>query len=127
MGPELRAELLDALRKFNNDPGKRVGILTGAGRAFSAGADISVKPSGPGGSVNLEDELRNSFHLILKEIRFSDKLFIAAINGVAAGGAGISLAIACDFAFASRNARFVTAFQNIGLVPDTGLTLMMLD
>lgn len=103
----------------------RVGILTGAGRAFSAGADISVKPSGPG-SVNLEDELRNSFHLILREIRFSDKLFIAAINGVVAG-AGISLAIACDLAFASRNTRFVMAFQNIGLVPDTGLTLMMVD
>ncbi|MGC8542846.1 MAG: enoyl-CoA hydratase-related protein [Vulcanisaeta sp.] len=123
LGPELRAELLDALRRFNNDAGKRVGIITGAGRAFSAGADISIKPSGPG-AVNLEEELRNSFHLILREIRFSDKLFIAAINGVAAG-AGISLAVACDFAFASRNARFVMAFQNIGLVPDTGLTLMM--
>ena len=123
LSPDLRAELLDALRRFNNDPGKRVGIITGAGRAFSAGADISVKPSSPG-AINLEDELRNSFHLILKEIRFSDKIFIAAVNGVAAG-AGISIALACDFAFASRNARFVMAFQNIGLVPDTGLTLMM--
>lgn len=89
LGPELRAELLDALRKFNNDAKKRVGIITGSGKAFSAGAEISTKPSGPG-TINLEDELRNSFHLILKEIRFSDKLFIAAINGVAAG-AGISL------------------------------------
>ncbi|ADN49664.1 enoyl-CoA hydratase-related protein [Vulcanisaeta distributa] len=123
LGPELRAELLDALRKFNSDPNKRVGVLTGAGRAFSSGAEISVKPSGPG-AVDLEGELRNSFHLILREIRFSDKLFIAAVNGVAAG-AGISLAVACDFAFASRNARFVLAFQNLGIVPDTGLTLMM--
>ncbi|ADY01583.1 enoyl-CoA hydratase/isomerase [Vulcanisaeta moutnovskia 768-28] len=123
LGPELRAELLDALRRFNNDPKKRVGIITGSGKAFSAGADISTKPSEPG-TVNLEDELRNSFHLILREIRFSDKLFIAAINGVAAG-AGISLAVACDFAFASKSSRFVMAFQNIGLAPDTGLTLMM--
>ncbi|BDR92470.1 enoyl-CoA hydratase-related protein [Vulcanisaeta souniana] len=123
LGPELRAELLDALRKFNNDAKKRVGIITGSGKAFSAGAEISTKPSGPG-TINLEDELRNSFHLILKEIRFSDKLFIAAINGVAAG-AGISLAVACDFAFVSRNARFVLAFQNLGIAPDTGLTLMM--
>lgn len=75
--------------------------------------------------MDLEGELRDSFHLILREIRFSDKLFIAAVNGVAAGGAGISLAVACDFAFASRNARFVLAFQNLGIVPDTGLTLMM--
>lgn len=123
LGPELRAELLDALRKFNADPNKKVGVITGAGRAFSAGADISVKPSKPG-EINLEDELKNSFHLILREIRFTDKLFIAAINGVTAG-AGISLAIACDFAFASKASKFVMAFQNIGLVPDTGLTLMM--
>ncbi len=49
-GPELRAELLDALRRFNADPGKRVGgVLTGAGRAFSSGAEISVKPVVLGG------------------------------------------------------------------------------
>ncbi len=123
LGPELRAELLDALRKFNGNSGKMVGIFTGSGRAFSSGAEISVKPSGPG-SVDLEGELRDSFHLILKEIRFSDKLFIASVNGVTAG-AGISLAVACDFAFASRNARFILAFQNLGIIPDTGLTLMM--
>jgi enoyl-CoA hydratase/carnithine racemase len=123
LNAELRAELLNALRKFNNNPEKRVGIITGAGKAFSAGADISVRPSELK-NVNLEEELRDSFHLILREIRFSDKLFIAAVNGVAAG-AGISLAVACDFAFASKSARFVMAFQGIGLVPDTGLTLMM--
>ena len=123
LNAELRAELLNALRRFNNNPEKRVGIITGAGKAFSAGADISVWPSELR-NVNLEEELRDSFHLILREIRFSDKLFIAAVNGVAAG-AGISLAVACDFAFASKSARFVMAFQGIGLVPDTGLTLMM--
>jgi enoyl-CoA hydratase/carnithine racemase len=123
LSEDLRAELLDALRKFNGNPEKRVGVITGAGRAFSAGADISLRPDELK-NVNLEEELRDSFHLILREIRFSDKLFIAAVNGVAAG-AGISLAVACDFAFASKSARFVMAFQGIGLAPDTGLTLMM--
>ncbi len=122
LNDELRSELLDALRRFNGDPTKRVGIITGSGRAFSSGADISTKPTG---EVDLGLELRESFHKILREIILSNKLFIAAVNGVAAG-AGISIALACDFTFAKKGARFVMAFQNIAIVPDTGLILIML-
>ncbi|MEM0157192.1 MAG: enoyl-CoA hydratase-related protein, partial [Thermoplasmataceae archaeon] len=123
LGEEVRRDLLNAFRDFNRDDGKRVAIITGEGRAFSAGADVSSS-SGTGAGVNIEHELSDSFHLILKEIRYSKKIFISAINGVAAG-AGISLALACDRSFASSASKFVMAFQGIGLAPDTGLTLIL--
>ncbi|QKR00186.1 enoyl-CoA hydratase [Metallosphaera tengchongensis] len=115
---ELREELLGYLRKFNSDPTKRVAVITGSGRAFSVGADISSV------SDDLTEDLRNSFYPILREIRFSPKIFISAISGVVAG-AGISLSLACDIRLASKNVKFVTAFHNIGLAPDTGLALML--
>ncbi|MEM4372510.1 MAG: enoyl-CoA hydratase-related protein, partial [Metallosphaera sp.] len=115
---ELRSELLGSLRRFNSDPGKRVAILTGEGKAFSVGADLSSISS------DLTEDLRSSFYPILREIRFSSKIYISAVNGVTAG-AGISLALACDVKIASRGSRFVTAFHNIGLAPDTGLTLIL--
>jgi len=123
LGDDVRRDLLKAFRDFNADEGKRVAILTGEGRAFSAGADVSSS-SGKGAGVDIENELSNSFHLILKEMRYSKKLFISVIHGVVAG-AGMSLALACDRSFASRESRFVMAFQGIGLAPDTGLTLIL--
>lgn len=119
MNVELRNQLLKALRDFNKDPKKKVGIITGNGRAFSVGADISSI------AEDLAEDLRNSFHPIIKEIRFSPKIFISAVKGVVAG-AGISLALATDIRYASKDSRFVMAFHNIGLAPDSGLALMML-
>ncbi|ARM74660.1 enoyl-CoA hydratase-related protein [Acidianus manzaensis] len=122
MNLELRNSLLKSIREFNRDERKRVAIITGNEKAFSAGADISsIKDF----NVDLAEDLRNSFHQIIKEIRFSPKIFISAVNGVVAG-AGISLALACDFRFASKNSRFVMAFHNIGLAPDSGIVLFML-
>lgn len=118
MNAELRKQLLKALRDFNRS-NKRVAVITGAGRAFSVGADVSSAGQDPA------EELRTSFHEIVKEIRFSPKIFISAVNGVAAG-AGISLAMACDLRYASKGSRFVMAFHNIGLAPDSGLVLFML-
>ncbi len=123
LGEEVRRDLLKAFRDFNADNGKRVAIITGEGRAFSAGADVSPS-SGRSAGTNIENELSNSFHLILKEMRYSRKLFISAINGIAAG-AGVSLALACDISFASSESMFLMAFQGIGLAPDTGLTLIL--
>ncbi len=123
LGDEVRKDLLQAFKDFNADEDARVLVLAGQGKAFSAGAGISS--TGNGNRVDIEKELSDSFHLILKEIRHSKKIFISAITGVAAG-AGISLALACDLVFASRNSRFVMAFQGIGLAPDTGLTMILL-
>lgn len=122
MNLELRKQLLKALRDFNRSS-KRVAIITGAGRAFSAGADISS--SSPLTELDLAEDLRSTFHEIVKEIRLSPKIFISAVNGVAAG-AGVSLALACDIRYASKNSRFVMAFHNIAIAPDSGLALFML-
>ena len=119
MNIELRNQLLKTLRDFNRDPKKRVAVITGSGRAFSVGADITSI------AEDLAEDLRNSFYPILREIRFSNKIFISAVKGVVAG-AGISLALATDIRYASKDSRFVMAFHNIGLAPDTGLALMML-
>lgn len=119
MNIELRNQLIKALRDFNRDPKKRVAVITGNGRGFSVGADL--------GSIteDLTEDLRNSFYPFIKEIRFSNKIFISAVKGVVAG-AGISLALATDIRYASKDSRFVMAFHNIGLAPDSGLALMML-
>jgi len=119
MNLDLRNQLIKALRDFNRDPKKRVAVITGSGRSFSVGADISSI------SEDLAEDLRNSFHQVIKEIKFSNKIFISAVRGVVAG-AGLSLALATDIRFASKDSRFVMAFHNIGLAPDSGLALMML-
>lgn len=119
MSKELRDMLIKAIRDFNRNPEKRVAVITGAGRAFSVGADLSSM------SDDLAEDLRSSFHVIIKEIRFSPKIFISAVKGVVAG-AGLSLALATDLRFTTRDARFVMAFHNIALAPDSGLTLLML-
>lgn len=119
MNLELRNQMIKVLREFNRDSRKRVGVITGAGRAFSVGADISSI------AEDLAEDLRVSFYPILREIRFSNKIFISAVKGVVAG-AGLSIALSSDIRYASRDSRFVMAFHNIGLAPDTGLALMML-
>ncbi|QIW25195.1 enoyl-CoA hydratase [Sulfolobus sp. S-194] len=119
MNLDLRNQLVKALRDFNRDPKKRVAVITGSGRAFSVGADISSI------AEDLAEDLRNSFYQIIKEVRFSNKIFISAVRGVVAG-AGLSLALATDIRLASKDSRFVMAFHNIGLAPDSGLALMML-
>ncbi|BCU69626.1 enoyl-CoA hydratase-related protein [Stygiolobus caldivivus] len=119
MNKELRDSLIKTIRDFNRNPEKRVAVITGAGRAFSVGADLSSM------SQDLAEDLRGSFHVIIKEIRFSPKIFITAVKGVAAG-AGISLSLASDIRYTTKDTKFVTAFHNIALAPDSGLTLMML-
>lgn len=119
MNKELRDYLIKTIRDFNRNQEKRVAVITGAGRAFSVGADLSSM------SQDLAEDLRNSFHVIIREIRFSPKIFISAVKGVAAG-AGISLALATDIRYTTKETRFVTAFHNIALAPDSGMTLMLL-
>ena len=111
---ELRVALQDARR-----PEVRAVVLTGAGRAFSAGQDLEEAQlpgaAGPG------DRLRDRYNPNVLALRALEKPVIAAVNGVTAG-AGISLALACDIRIASEKASFVPAFSAIGLVPDSGAT-----
>jgi len=115
--PMLKA-LNDALRAAERDDAVRVLVLTGAGKAFSSGADISEFDMSNGGP-DAGDHLRRHYNPLVLRLRGLEKPVLAAINGVAAG-AGLSLALACDLRFAAESARFVAAFVRIGLVPDAG-------
>jgi 2-(1,2-epoxy-1,2-dihydrophenyl)acetyl-CoA isomerase len=100
-------------------------ILTGAGRGFCAGQDLSdrVRPEG-GTAPDLGETLEKFYNPLIRAIRAMPKPVIAAVNGVAAG-AGANLALACDLVIAARSARFVQAFSKIGLIPDSGGTWML--
>jgi 2-(1,2-epoxy-1,2-dihydrophenyl)acetyl-CoA isomerase len=114
---EMKEALLAALKVAARDKSVRVVILTGAGRAFSAGQDLKER-QGPDAS-DLGTELRTRYNPIILAMRRLEKPIIGAINGVAAG-AGVSLALACDILIASDKATFMEAFGRVGLVPDTG-------
>jgi 2-(1,2-epoxy-1,2-dihydrophenyl)acetyl-CoA isomerase len=114
---EMKEGMLASLKDAARTKDVRVVILTGAGRAFSAGQDLKER-AGP--DINdLGTELRTRYNPIILAMRRLEKPIIGAINGVAAG-AGISIAIACDILIASDKASFMEAFGRVGLVPDTG-------
>jgi 2-(1,2-epoxy-1,2-dihydrophenyl)acetyl-CoA isomerase len=108
----LRAALDEA-----RDGSVRAVVITGAGRGFCVGQDVSTFTGGG----DLGDLLRRTYHPNILALRDLAKPVIAAVNGAAAG-AGLSLAAACDARIASSAAVFVPAFVNIGLVPDSGAT-----
>jgi 2-(1,2-epoxy-1,2-dihydrophenyl)acetyl-CoA isomerase len=97
-------------------------VITGNGKAFCAGQDLSeaINPDGPG----IEKIVFEHYNPIISKIRSIEKPVIAAVNGIAAG-AGASLAIGCDVVLASSSAGFTEAFSKIGLVPDTGGTYFL--
>lgn len=97
-------------------------LLTGAGKAFCAGQDLSeaLDESGPGITKIVEEH----YNPIILRIRKIEKPFIALVNGVAAG-AGANIALACDIVLASHAASFIQAFSKIGLIPDSGGTFFL--
>jgi len=115
----MKDELLAALKAAERDRAARVLIITGAGRAFSAGQDLKERQDP--GAADLITELRTRYNPLILAMRRLEKPIIAAVNGVAAG-AGCSLALACDLVIASEQARFIQAFSRVGLVPDSGST-----
>jgi 2-(1,2-epoxy-1,2-dihydrophenyl)acetyl-CoA isomerase len=119
----LSRDLLAALREVAADDSVRAVELTGAGRAFSSGADLKDAAGGDG-TVDAEDILVNWYHPIVTTIREMPKPVISAVNGPAAG-AGLSLALAADLVVARESAYFLLAFVNIGLVPDGGGSLFV--
>lgn len=120
----LKSDFLSALRIVRSpSSGARALILTGEGRAFCAGADLTQ------GGMNSEDRdlgrsLMDDYHPILLELANLKIPVISAVNGVAAG-AGMSIAISADIVIAARSAYFLQAFVNIGLVPDAGSTFLL--
>lgn len=117
----LPAELLDAVRAAAADDGVRALMLTGAGRAFSSGADVRSSLM-TGGPEPIMRSLREETNRIVLELRAMPKPVIAAVNGVAAG-VGCSLALASDIVVAAESASFLLSFTRIGLTPDGGSSL----
>ena len=111
------ARFLGVLDEIKGDRSIRAVYLTGAGRGFCAGQDISGGV--PEGSYG--DHLERHWNPVARGIRNLDIPVVCAVNGVAAG-AGANLALACDFVIAAEEASFIQAFVNIGLVPDTAGT-----
>ncbi len=115
-------ELLSTLKESEKNETVRCLVITGAGRAFSAGEDVSGlkdRYGGGGEHPSLGDHLRKKYHPIITRIRSMEKPIIARLNGIAAGS-GASLALACDIRIASEEAGLKQAFIGMGLVPDSG-------
>ncbi len=121
----LGLELLDAVRTLSADREVRAVLITGAGRAFSSGADLrdGTDPT-PAGHPDVYSVLTGRYHPIITGIRNMAKPVVACVNGAAAG-IGLSLALACDLVIAAESAYFLLAFVNIGLVPDGGSSLLV--
>jgi 2-(1,2-epoxy-1,2-dihydrophenyl)acetyl-CoA isomerase len=117
MHEELRAALEQA-----DEPEVRAVLLTGAGRAFCAGQDLSTRKVSPGAApIDLAVSLGNYYNPLVRRLRELPKPVVCAVNGTAAG-AGANIALACDLVIAARSASFVQAFSKIGLLPDSGGT-----
>jgi 2-(1,2-epoxy-1,2-dihydrophenyl)acetyl-CoA isomerase len=119
-------DMLAALDHHAADPDVRVIVFTGAGRAFSAGADLKASGElvGADGRFDVLTPLREHYNPLLLRVRTVDKPVIAAVNGAAAG-IGCSLALAADLIVAARSAYFLLAFVNIGLGLDGGASQLL--
>ena len=115
-------ELQQALFEAGQSAELRAILLTGEGRAFCSGQDLSeaIDPQGPG----LDRILSEHYNPLVLQMRSLRKPVVVAVNGVAAG-AGANLALAGDVVFAAQSAKFIQAFSKIGLIPDTGGTLTL--
>jgi len=119
---DLRRDLAHAMREAAADTSVRVVVLTGAGRAFSAGADLK-DPSGQN-PAQVEHTLNTEYGAFLQVMATMEKPVIAAVNGPAAG-IGMSTALTCDLVVMAEDAYLMSAFANISLVPDGGLSSIL--
>ncbi len=119
---DMALELQEKMDEAESDSTIRCIVITGTGKAFSAGQDLQevIDPNGP----SLPTILGEHYNPIIKRIRQIEKPIIAAVNGVAAG-AGANIALACDIVVASSVASFIQAFSKIGLIPDSGGTFFL--
>jgi len=126
IGALTRKQLGDAIKQAERDEAVRVVVLTGSGRAFCSGADVT-EMIGDGGMRTPEDVgnvLRNEYMPMLTRLRTMPKPVIAAMNGPAVG-IGASYALACDIRIATPEAYILEAFVNIGLAPDGGVSWLL--
>jgi 2-(1,2-epoxy-1,2-dihydrophenyl)acetyl-CoA isomerase len=130
LNEQMSIELSAALRTAQRDENVRCIVLTGGGRAFCSGQDLRdvrdrFAQVGQDRRLDFGVLLRQQYNPLVTRLRTLEKPVVAAVNGPAAG-AGVSLALACDLRVCVRSAYFTTAFVNVGLIPDVGATLTVL-
>ena len=118
---KMHEELRDALGNLCD---ARVVILTGAGRGFCAGQDLSDRAVAPGKAVDLGETVTSSWNPLVRTLTSLPQPVIARVNGVAAG-AGANIALACDIVVAAKSAKFIQSFSALGLIPDSGGTWIL--
>ncbi|ACG78124.1 enoyl-CoA hydratase/isomerase family protein [Phenylobacterium zucineum HLK1] len=124
-GMELMGDLVGAFQAMVDDDAVRAIVITGEGRGFCSGANLSGGPNRVSDSGKGPNQaLLKVYNPFVTQLRRSPKPVVAAVNGVAAG-VGVSLALACDLAVAGESAYFLLAFRRIGLVPDGGATWLL--
>ncbi len=122
LSAQLLADVPAALGEAEGDPEVRAVMITGAGRGFCSGADLSEEGEFPYFMTN--EGPMAGFGRLVVSVRHISKPSVAAVNGVAAGG-GMGLALACDFRIMSDKARFTTVFMRRSIQPDTGVTYFL--
>jgi 2-(1,2-epoxy-1,2-dihydrophenyl)acetyl-CoA isomerase len=122
---QMHQELRDAMMELKAHSDVRVLLITGSGRGFCAGQDLServmTEASGP---FDLGATLERNYNPLIRGLRELPIPVICAVNGVAAG-AGCNFALACDIVIAARSASFIEVFSRIGLIPDAGGTYVL--
>jgi 2-(1,2-epoxy-1,2-dihydrophenyl)acetyl-CoA isomerase len=116
---EVHKGLAGAMTRAETDAAVRCVLVTGAGRGFCAGADLTTRDMKSAAALDLGAMLDAHYNPLVKRMRALPKPIVCAVNGVAAG-AGANFALACDIVLAARSASFIQAFVKIGLVPDCG-------
>lgn len=120
----MAGELRGALEAAGSDRAVRAVILTGAGRGFCAGQDLSEATPAAGADLDLGEIVRSCYNPVIRALRNLEKPVVCAVNGVAAG-AGANLALACDIVIASTDASFIQSFARVGLIPDSAGTFFL--
>jgi 2-(1,2-epoxy-1,2-dihydrophenyl)acetyl-CoA isomerase len=118
---QMHEEVADALAKLGD---ARTLVLTGAGRGFCAGQDLSDRAVAPGETVDLGESVEQRYNPLIRTLASLPMPVIARVNGVAAG-AGANIALACDIVIAAKSAKFIQSFAAIGLIPDSGGTWVL--
>lgn len=119
---EMHAEVKEAFKRIKKDQTIRCLIITGNGRGFCAGQDLSDRAVAAGDEMpDLAESVEKNYNPLIRNITNLEMPVLCAVNGVAAG-AGANIALACDIVFAARSASFIQSFNKLGLVPDSGGT-----
>jgi 2-(1,2-epoxy-1,2-dihydrophenyl)acetyl-CoA isomerase len=122
---QMHEEVADALSRVEADETVRTLLITGAGRGFCAGQDLSDRAVAPGSEpVDLGESVEKRYNPLVRRLVALPMPVVCAVNGVAAG-AGANLALAADIVIAAKSAKFIQSFANIGLIPDTGGTWIL--